>query len=251
MRNRIVTLMLIFASTPALSLDATPLFSVYAGAGSWISEYSGEIGSLGETANFDELGFDDENNTYLYVAFEHALPFIPQVRLETIDLGSSGLGTLAQTFTIGDETFTVGSEVDTDLDLSFIDATLYYELAIFDFGLTLRQFEAEASAVSTADSSLADSEKVDGVLPLVYLQTKIDLPLTGLYLTGSANAISFDDKSVTDFRAAVGYGIELSFIAEIGLELGYRSFEIDLGEDEDLVGDIELSGAYFGANVKF
>ncbi len=251
MRNLVITSMLIFASTPALAIDATPLFSVYAGAGSWNAEFSGELGALGETASFDELGFDDENNVYLYVAFEHAVPFIPQVRLETIDIGSSGIGTLTDAFTIGDETFNLGTEVDTEFDLSFVDASLYYEIAMFDFGVTLRQFDVDATAVSTADATLSDSESVDGVLPMAYLQTKIDLPLTGLYLTGSVNTISYDDKSVTDFRGAVGYGIELSFLAEIGLELGYRSFEIDLGDEEDLVGDIELSGAYFGANVKF
>lgn len=240
--------MLTIAPTTVLAVDATPLFSVNIGAGSWGADYSGELGDF--DTNVDDLGFDDDNNAYFYAAFEHAVPLIPQIRFERIDISSSGVGTLTRSFQIDDRIFTVGSQVATDLDFTFNDLTLYYELAIFDFGLTFRQFDAEVAASNT-NGSLSDSEEVDGVLPMAYLQTKIDLPLTGIYVTGNVSGISFDDKSVIDYRAAIGYEIDLALVTKLGLEIGYRSFELDLGDEEDFAADIELSGAYIGANLKF
>ncbi len=248
MKKFLTSAALIFASTPVFAVDATPFFSVYAGAGSWAAEVSGDLGDSDTDVN--DLGLDDESNAYLYVAFEHAVPFIPNVRLERSSVTSSGSGTLTDAFDFGDLSF--DADVATEIDITMTDAVLYYEIAMIDFGLTFRQFDAEVIAVGTvAGVEETEAEEVDGVLPMLYLQTKIDLPFTGLYVTGNANAISIDDKSVVDYRAAVGYGIEIPVVAEIGLELGYRAFEIDLGDEEDFAGNIEFSGVYFGANVKF
>ncbi len=251
MKKFLATTMLIIASTPAFAIDATPFFSVYAGAGGWATEVSGDLG--GTSTDVEDLGIDDETNNYFYVAFEHWVPVIPNVRLEQSSISTKGTGTISTVFNFADANFTADSEVATEIDITMLDAVLYYEIAMFDVGLTFRQFDVEVEAVGTigADSGAIRSEEVDGVLPMLYVQTKIDLPFTGLYVTGAANYISYDDKSVTDFRAALGYGIELSIVAEIGLELGYRSFAIDLGDEDDFEGDISFSGAYLGANIKF
>lgn len=250
MKKLLGAIVLVGTSTPVLAVDATPFFSVYAGVSGWSSEFSGDIGDT--DTDVDVLGFDDETNTTFFVAFEHAVPFVPNIRLENTDVSTSGTEVLSEGFQFDDILFPAGSEVSTDLDLSFLDATLYYEIAMFDFGLTFRQFDAELSAsASTGAGSLSESEEVDGVLPMVYVQTKIDLPLTGLYTRGNINAISYDGQSVTDYRIAVGYEIELSVFADVGVELGYRGFEIDLGDDEDYEADIEVSGAYLGASLKF
>ncbi len=247
MKKLLISIMLIIASSPAFAVDATPLFSVYAGAGSWSAEISGDLGDT--NTNVDDLGLDDDSNAFVYVAFEHAVPLIPQVRLERSAVSSEGSGTTV--FTFSDTPF--DGDIDSDIDITMTDATLYYEILVLDFGLTLRQFDAEVQATGTVPSVgvETESESVDGVLPLLYLGTKIDLPLTGLYLAGNVNGISADDESIMDYRGSVGYGIELSFLAKIGLELGYRAFEIDMGEDEDYAGDIDFSGVYFGVNVKF
>lgn len=250
MKKFLATTMLIIASTPAFAIDATPFFSVYAGAGGWATEVSGDLG--GTSTDVEDLGIDDETNNYFYVAFEHWVPVIPNVRLEHSNISTSGAGTISTQFNFSGQAFDADASINTDIDITMTDAVLYYELAMFDFGLTLRQFDIEVNAVGEVSGvSEVRSEEVDGVLPMLYVQTKIDLPFTGFYVTGSGNYISYDDKSVTDFRAALGYGIELSIVAEIGLELGFRSFAIDLGDEDDFEGDISFSGAYLGANVKF
>lgn len=244
----------VVVSSPAFAVDATPFFSVYAGAGSWSTSVSGDLGDT-ETS-VDELGLDDQSNTYFYVAFEHAVPFVPQVRLEQSGVKTEGDETLTESFEFSGIDYELNTNIESEVDISWTDIVLYYELAMFDFGLTFRNVDLDVSATGTDADSLTDevvteSESVSGVLPMLYAQTKIDLPFTGLYVTGNANFISASDSSITDFRGALGYEMEIPVIAKVGLELGYRSFAIDIGEDEDVSGNIEFDGAYFGLNVKF
>lgn len=241
---------LIFAASPVAFADVTPLFEFSAGAGSWSTEFSGEVGSDGNRASIDELDLKDSDNTFFYVQFEHPIPLLPNLRLDLTSISTDGTGTLENSYEIGDTFFPAGTEITSEMDLDFTDAILYYEIAVVDFGLNFRKFDVEITAEESITGEMA-KESVDAVLPMAFLQADIDLPFTGLYVMGNVNVISYDDKSVTDYRAAVGYGIELSVLTEIGLELGYRSFEIDLGDDDDIAGDVEMSGMYFGANITF
>lgn len=252
MKKLLAALTLAMASPAVLAIDATPLFSVYVGGGAWQGEYSGELGE--SQTDLDDLGFDDESNGYVFAAFEHVLPFIPQIRLERTSISSSGNGEFSGGDFFDLDDFEFSGSVETELELTFTDAVLYYEIAMFDFGVTLRQFDAEVKATGFVEGlgTQTEEDDVDGVLPMLYLQTKIDLPLTGFYVTGNVNTISYDDKSITDYRIAAGYEIEIPIIVDIGFEAGYRSFEVDLGDDEDdFDADIEVAGPYLGVNVKF
>lgn len=238
------------AASVGVAADVTPLMEFSVGAGSWMTEYSGQIGDENNRADVDALDVDDTNNNFFYARFEHPVPFVPNIRLDHVSISTSGTGTLESSYTLGDETFTAGTEVASDWDLSMTDVALYYELAILDFGLNFRQFDVEIMA-EEGSSGRSAKESADLLLPMVFLQADVALPLTGLYVMGNVNAIAVDDKSITDYRAAVGYTIDLSVLSEVGLEIGYRGFEIDLGEDEDIAGEVEMSGVYFGANITF
>lgn len=232
-------------AAPAFA-DLTPLFKVYAGGGSWTAELGGDLGST--DTDVSDLGFDEENNTFFYAGFEHPVPLIPNVRIESSSISTSGTATLTAAYEFNGTTFNASETVDSEIDLTFTDGTLYWEILLIDFGLTLRQFDAEVSAESSTE---AVDESVDAVLPMLYLATQVDLPFTGLYVGGNVNGISFDGKSLTDFRGGVGYHLDLGPAATLGAELGYRSFSLDLGDDEDIEGKIDLSGIYFGVNVTF
>ncbi len=234
------------AAAPAFA-DVTPLFKVYGGAGQWTSEFGGELGS--SETEISDLGFDDEGNTYFYVGFEHPVPLVPNVRIESTSISSSASGTLTSDFSL-DGGAPLTGEVNSEIDLTLTDGTIYWEILLVDFGLTFRQFDAEVSAEEEL-SGESQNEAVDAVLPMLYLASQVDLPFTGLYVGGSVNAISFDGKSLTDFRGGLGYHLEVGPLAELGAELGYRSFVLDLGDDEDIQGELDLSGVYFGVNVTF
>ncbi len=248
MKKLLASCMLLSASSAFA--DVTPLFEFSAGVGSWSTEYSGEVGDANNTANMDELGLDDATNTFIYASFEHAVPLIPQVRVEHTSLSTDGSGTLEGTYTIGGTTYSGGTDLNSSMDLTFTDFILYYEVAILDFGLDFRQFDVEISATEDG-SGTTTTESADAIIPLVFLQAQVDLPLTGVYVLGNVSTISYDDKSITDYRAAVGYEIELSVLSEIGVEAGYRAFEIELGDEENISGNVDMSGIYFGLNITF
>ena len=250
MKKMLTGLGLLFAAHTTYAVDATPLFSFYIGAGIWQSEWEGDIGN--SSTDLDQLGLaEEEQNTYIYATLEHAVPVLPNFRLELSELSVSGSGTLEETLDIDGDTIAVNADVSSDLSLEFVDLTLFYEIAFIDLGITLRQFDAEVEFVDNSGTDGVISESVSGVLPMGYLQGRFSFPGSGLFILGSLNTISIDDNSITDFKAALGWEKNLSFIARIAAELGYRSFAVELGVDEDFSADIETSGPYLGLEVKF
>ncbi|PCK07743.1 MAG: hypothetical protein COA42_12630 [Alteromonadaceae bacterium] len=251
MKKILGALALGLASQGALAIDATPLFDVSLGGGVWNAKFEGELGD--ESTDVDLLNLDEETNGFFYISFEHAIPVIPQIRIEHTQISTQGLGQLDFANRLGLGDFDFVTNVHSEIDFTFTDVTLYYELAWIDFGLTARQFSAEvfATGEDLFGNFQSEEEKEDGVLPMLYIATRIDIPGTGFYVRGNANYIAIDDKSVSDFSAGVGYGVKLSFLAEIGIEAGIRSFALDLGDENDFQGDIEITGAYLGLNVNF
>ena len=242
-------------STLAKASDQKSTASIDAGLGVWSSELSGQLGSSG--TDVGTLGFGDGNDwwnslptePYFYLTFNHAVPYLPQMRLEKSGTSATGTGTLTASHTMGDHTFTASTTVESSLDLSLIDVALYYEKSAIDYGIVLRSFDAEASMASVY---VSESESVDGVLPMGYLGVNIDLPSSRGNISVSADIkyIAYDKNSLSDYRAGVTYGFSLLHQA-IELEAGYRNQAIDLGdEDDDLSADIAISGAYLGLMIK-
>jgi hypothetical protein len=158
-------------STVAKASDKKSTASIDAGLGVWSSELSGQLGSSG--TDVGTLGFGDGNDwwnslptePYLYLTLNHAVPYLPQVRLEKSGTSSTGTGTLTASHTIGDHTFTASTSVESSLDLSLIDVVLYYKKpygkSFIDYGIVLRSFDTKASVASPYVSK---SESADGRL---------------------------------------------------------------------------------------
>lgn len=229
---------------------AVPLIDLEIGASSWNASYSGNIGA--SNANVDELGFDDDTANSLYVTLELPLPIIPNIRLKTTDLEAVGSNTLTSDFTFANETFDTSDVINTDIDLSHTDITLFYGLPEFyldvDFGLTFRVFDGDASA---AVGALEDTVDLSFVVPMAYANVRLDLPLTGLYLGVEGNFLSIADNTLSDFTAKIGYSTDIiPFIADLDFEAGFRSIDLEL-EDEDLNTDLTIDGPYLGVTLAF
>lgn len=239
----------VLSSTFAFSnlAHADTIFGVYAGAGSWQTEYSGEAGDPALTA--DQLGIDEKNNTYFYIALEHPVPLLPNIKLQQTELTSDQTATITETFSIGDEDFTAGTEVATDFDLSHTDATLYYEILDnwlnADVGITVRKYSGYLKAESELRSESVD---VDATLPMLYAKFQFDLPFSGFSAGFEGNYISYSDNTLSDYSAKIGYMFDSAL--DIGLELGYRQSTLTLDED-DVTADLELTGPYLAALFHF
>ncbi len=226
---------------------ADTVFGIYAGAGSWQSEYSGEAGDPAVTAN--DLGIKDNNNTFYYIAIEHPVPFLPNIKVQQNDITSAQTSTIEKSFSIGDITFPAGSNVKTDFDLSYTDATLYYEALDnwlnLDVGITLRKYSGYLKAESM---QLSDEIDVDIAVPLIYGKFQFDLPLTGFSAGFEGNYISYDGNNLTDYSAKIGYMFDSAL--DLGLEVGYRAMKIDINED-DVTTNLDIKGPYAAAVFHF
>ena len=229
---------LLAAGLLSSAAQADTIFGIYAGAGSWSADLEGSIGK--PSASLSDLGASDKNNTFFYVALEHPIPLIPNIKLQHNRISSSQSGQ-SNGFSLGKNTFEAGA-VRSTIDLSSTDATLYYELLDnwlnLDVGITLRKYDGKLSASTETKSA---SISVDTPLPLLYGKFRFDLPFSGLSASAEGNYASYKDSKISDFSAAISYTFDS--IVDLGVELGYRQLDINL-DDKSIQTDVTLKGPY-------
>ncbi|OUS29302.1 hypothetical protein A9Q99_09335 [Gammaproteobacteria bacterium 45_16_T64] len=232
---------------------ADTVFGVYVGGGSQKFEFTGDFedsdlsSDVGSIDLEDDLGLDDESGQYIYIAIEHPVPFLPNVMLASTQADQDASSIITRDIEFEGGSFTAGQAVDSTIDISHIDATLYYELldnwVNLDLGITVRQFDGEISLQSATDSA---QEDLDFVAPLLYGKAQIDLPLTGLYVAAAGNWIGSGGNAFLDSIAKIGYESTIG----LGVEAGYRNIVIQVDED-DLEADLAFSGVYAAATFHF
>ncbi|MBY5992969.1 TIGR04219 family outer membrane beta-barrel protein [Ferrimonas balearica] len=247
-----------------LGLMAAPaqadFLGIYAGAGTFKGGSSGTLGQDGIDVERD-LGLSDDDSGFQgYIAFEHPVPLLPNIKVAAFSYDTDGRGELTQEFEFGGMLIPAGSQTNTVLDYQHTDITLYYELwdtgFDLDLGLTARQLDVTSEVaynVGIMDtSSGVATERFDEWLPMIYGAARVDLPLTGLYLAGEVNGTGYSGSSFIDYQVKLGWTFSLVAL-ELGLEAGYRSLMLDLDEDDvgDLTTDIDIDGAFLNAVLHF
>ena len=238
-----------------LGLSATSqadlLFGIYGGAGVWNAGVDGEIGAGDQPITASELGLDSNTNNVFYLAVEHPLPFIPNVRVQHTGVSSTGSANLQREFTLEDITFDANLDTQTEVDFSHTDLSLYYEVldnyVSIDVGLTARLLDGfarvEATDPDNADNNISEEVDLNVGLPLLYGRAQIDLPFTGWFLGGTINYISLADNTLSDIEARVGY-LSSGFGLDFGFEAGYRQIKLVADEAGDLFADVTVDGPY-------
>lgn len=233
--------------------SALPLIDVYAGGYYWDQTISGDVVN-GSADLEDDLELDAGGQNVLYAAFEHPIPVIPNVKIKQTSMSSDGVGTVDTGFEFNGDTVT--GDVNSDLDLSHTDFTLYWSLPLpivtFDFGLTARQFDGSMEVVDTAGGAVVDaSADFDFVVPMGYIKAGIDIPLTGVSLGGDINTISYGDTSIVDMDLNVTYVLPLIPLLDVGITAGYRTFDLTLDEADfgDLSAEMKVAGPYLGLSL--
>jgi outer membrane protein len=247
---------LLAASVAALlcgNAHADTLLGLYIGGQVWANETSGSFGE-GQN-NQTAFDFNDENQGSYFVALEHPIPLIPNIKIASTSLDTIGGTELNSSFTFGDTTFPSNTNIDTTLDASFVDYTLYYEvfdndLLSFDFGLTGRDLETSINIVDPLSGSRSDLD-VSGIIPMAYLSTIIGLPFTGLSVFAEANFITYDDQTIYDAQVGVSYAILDNLAVDLDLTLGYRAMKLELDDLDDFYSDLSYDGFFAGAVVHF
>lgn len=244
----------------AASVNADSILGIYAGGGVWDAAFEGSAGI--ESADLGTLGHEKNKNNYVYVALEHPVPLIPNIRLQHTDVSSEATGTLQADFQIGDQLYSADLPVDTDFDLRMTDAYLYYELldnwVTLDAGIIVRKLDFDGVVTGDPDGStgplgvITDQESISAVVPMLYGKARFDLPFSGWALGVEYAGLEISDHKLTDASYMLAYESN-GLVMDLGIELGYRNMElkVDTSDIGDLQSDIELGGPYLGLTVHF
>lgn len=239
----------------AVSSNANADFlGVYAGAEKWNFDLDGSLSSLGSDIDINrDLGLKDDSANVYYVAFEHPIPFLPNLMLQKTSLEGNSTGTATQDFSFQSGNYVTGQSLLTNYDLSHTDYTLYYEIldnwVNLDLGLSARDFDGfvDVRPNSTTVPGVNTRVDISGTVPMLYGKAQFDLPFTGLSAGGKVNLGQFNDDKISDIKAYVAYEGESGF----GVEAGYRIFELEFDDFDQLNSDLTLDGFYAAITFHF
>ncbi|MDN4504317.1 TIGR04219 family outer membrane beta-barrel protein [Alteromonadaceae bacterium BrNp21-10] len=233
--------------------SADTLLGLYAGAQGWNYATDGGFANNNSLANF---AFEDETKSSFYVALEHPVPLVPNIKIRRSDMSNKGNVLLTTDFTFNNETFSSDSNLHTDIDLSSTDYILYYEffdndLFSFDFGLNIKDVDGDIYVVDVDDTSTNAREAFSGFIPSIYSRIEAVMPFTGLGFFVEGNYLSIDDHTMYEYQAAVTYSMMDNIAVDMTFQLGYRAFSLQLEDLDDIYTDLQFKGPFAGIEVHF
>lgn len=242
---------LLLSASANVSAD---FLGVYAGGQRWNYDVDGSVSSLGGNINVNnDLGLTDGDSNILYVAFEHPIPFLPNVKLQQNDLDGSSIGTASQNFSFQSGNYVTGASIATSYDFSHTDYTLYYEIldnwVNLDLGFTAKDFDGFVDVRPDGQVVPAVNTRVNisGTVPMLYGKAQFDLPFTGYSAGGQVQLGQFNDDKLTDASAYLAYEGDSGF----GFEVGYRIFDLEFDDFDELSSDLTLDGFYAALTFHF
>jgi len=252
-----IALAVTLASILSANVQADAL-GIYLGGQIWDNKASG---TFGDGSSLVDFNLADETQNSFFIAFEHPLPLIPNLRVAATSLETTGNTTLATEFEFEGENFSQDANVNADFNVSYVDYTLYYELfdndlLSFDFGLTARDFDGDVTVsaeVNSGSESVTQSGSVEvtDVVPMLYARTNVGLPLTGLNLYAQGNFLSIDDHTLYDYEVGVSYELIDNLAVGVNVNAGYRAVKLELEDLNDLYTNIEFDGVFIGTTIHF
>ena len=252
MRKTIVCLGLIVLFTSYTS-KADTLLGLYVGAQGWNME---TIGGFSEDGTNTEFNFKDKGQSNWYVAFEHPLPLIPNIKMQRTEMNTSGDVILERNVAFGGNLFVTNSKVTSDVQLTTTDSILYYELfdndlISFDVGINAKHIDGELLVTDKNDQAVNGREEFSGLIPMIYSRLAVGSPLTGLGVFVEGSFLSIGDHSFSDYQAAVTYSLIENLVIDVTLQLGYRAVSLELEDLDNIYTDLEFKGIYAGLEVHF
>ncbi|MGL1957172.1 MAG: TIGR04219 family outer membrane beta-barrel protein [Colwellia sp.] len=235
------------------SVQADTLLGLYIGGQVWDAQAEGTFGE--GLSNQVSFNFDDEQQGSFFVAIEHPIPLIPNIKVASTTLDTIGSATVSGSFDFGGIMYDANSELATTFDTSYVDYTLYYEvfdndLLTFDFGLTARDLDTYIDMLDEDNSKNSDLS-ASGFVPMVYVNTIVGLPFTGFNFFAEANFLSFDGHTIYDYQVGVSYALLDNIAVDFDINLGYRDVKLELDDLDGLYSDLTFNGVFVGAVVHF
>ncbi|MCJ8274614.1 MAG: TIGR04219 family outer membrane beta-barrel protein [Psychrosphaera sp.] len=257
MKKITTTAIALAACLTATNVCADTLLGVYAGVQTWNMDSEGSFGQVKNgVSSSAAFAFEKETQNSYYVALEHPIPLVPNVKIKHNEMETNGDTTLTGTFVFGDDAFSVSSELATTVDLTNTDFILYYEildndLVTIDIGLNAKKVEGVLTVVDKNDATHNATETFTGYVPMLYGNFEIGLPFTGLGIFAEGSLLSVGDHTLYDYEAGIGYTFIDNLAIDMTIRLGYRAVKLELQDLDDVDTNLEFDGVFIGLEAHF
>lgn len=188
---------------------------------------------------------DDKFNAVYNLAFEHPVPFLPNVKLRYSEFNNTRNDYQSGIYF-----------VDQDLEVNTLDAIAYYEILdniiSVDAGLGIKRLDVMntlRSTVPAVNLTLTNDDKQ--TLPALYLSAGGKLPFTGFSAKAEVMAGQNSDADFSDMNAEVKYNFIQNIALDLGVKFGYRAMTINFDDSNSSFNKIEAKGPYVGLEAHF
>jgi len=228
------------------SAAAADTFGASASATYWRGENSGTVQKGGNSIDVNnDLGFTNDNFTAMSFSFEHPVPVLPDFKFQYFRIDQVGHGTIPT----GSSYDGLSGNVDTNLDLSHYDVTLYYKLldnwVHLDVGLTGKFFRGKLDVRQSNGGGESNTE-INQAFPMVYGAARFEFPTTGLSVGMEGNGVSYSGNHAYDVSAYLDYRVVV-----LDLQAGYRALGFNVNDVSGINADVKIAGPYVKLGVAF
>ncbi|PIW58765.1 TIGR04219 family outer membrane beta-barrel protein [Shewanella sp. CG12_big_fil_rev_8_21_14_0_65_47_15] len=230
----------------ATSAQAATVVGFKIGGDYWDADTSGTFADDGQPQQTFDYSSSAQGSYWL--AVEHPLPFIPNVKIRENSLDQKGSLSNAD-FSFNGHDFK--GNVTSYTDLSNTDFVLYYELldndiVSFDLGAAYKLMH---SSLRVQDAGHPEEIDVDSGIVMGYASTHVGMP--GLGLFGFADLmLGVNESNVHDY--SVGLGWEFDGVAvDTRIRVGYREFLFDVNNFSGISADTKFDGYFAGVEIDF
>lgn len=224
----------------ATSAQAATVVGFKMGADYWQADTSGSFADKGQPQqNFD---YDSSAQGSYWIAVEHPLPLIPNIKVRENSLDQKGSGAYANNFE---------GRVTVNTDLSNTDFILYYELLdndilSVDLGAAYKLMNG---SLRVQDAGHPEQKDVDSGIVMAYASAELGMP--GLGLFGFADLMQgLNETNVHDFAIGLGWGFDGTAV-DLRLRVGYREFVFDANNFSGVSADTKFDGYFAGVEIAF
>ncbi|GGP65748.1 TIGR04219 family outer membrane beta-barrel protein [Shewanella saliphila] len=227
------------------SAHAATVVGFKVGADYWLADTTNSFNDdSGVSHNFD----DDGSQGSVWIAVEHPLPFLPNLKIRENRLESSA-GLSNVDFTFNDNAFS--GDVSVTNNLNNTDFVLYYEildndLVSVDLGAAYKQMDG---SIRVSDAGHPEEVDIDSGIIMGYANAQVGM--VGLGLFGFADVLlGVDESNVYDYSVGLGWQFE-SLAVDTLVRVGYRDFNFDVSHFSGVSQNTQFKGAFAGIELRF
>ncbi|QQX79546.1 TIGR04219 family outer membrane beta-barrel protein [Shewanella sp. KX20019] len=236
----------LLGSLVGTSAHAASVVGFKVGGDYWQADTSGTFAERGQPQQ--EFNYKDDSQGSVWLAIEHPIPLVPNVKIRENRLEGKGSMSGAD-FSFNDNRF-IG-DVNATTDLSNTDFVLYYEIldndiVALDIGAAYKVMHGE---FRVSDAGHPESKDIDSGIVMGYVDAQVGIPGLGLY--GFADVMmGVDESNVYDYSIGLGWNFDGAAV-DYRIRAGYRDFKFDVNGFDGVTADMQFKGYFAGVELVF